>query len=90
MRTDATLTAMRQVVFLDLNAYVQQVVDGLRSGSGSEPDDGHRAALDPAVRLAIIAALSDAANALNEQLDGTSLHVEVEGRDVRVAINVPS
>lgn len=80
---------MREVVFLDLSTYVQQVVDGLASGSGSESADGHHAALDPAIRLAIIAALSDAATALTEQLDGMSVHVEVEGRDVRVAVNAP-
>lgn len=78
---------------MDLTPYVTTIEDSLAAAAGAG-DEGTRrtaaaltAALDPAVRLAIMNALADLALEVTETLGDRVVELRLEGGDVRIAVS---
>lgn len=77
---------------MDLTPYIQHLREDLLTAASVGDDDTRRAAavlataLDPAARLAIMNALSDLAAEVTGALDGTTVELRLEGREIRVAV----
>lgn len=77
---------------MDLTQYTQNLRDDLLAAASVGDDDTRRAAalltaaMEPAARLALMNALSDLAAEVTGALDGTTVELRLDGRDVRVAV----
>lgn len=77
---------------MDLTPYTQSLRDDLLAAASVGDDQTRRAAallttaLEPAARLAIMNALSDLAAEVTGALDGTTVDLRLEGRDLRVSV----
>ncbi|MEV0681293.1 toxin-antitoxin system HicB family antitoxin [Actinosynnema sp. NPDC050436] len=78
---------------MDLSPYISQLREDLATAASAGDEDTRRtaavlsAALEPAVRLALMNALSDLASEVTAALDGPVVDVRLDGRDVRVVVS---
>jgi HicB family len=81
---------------MDLTPYTSQLREDLTAAaSAGDEQTRHTAAvlgvaLEPAARLAIMNALSDLAAEVTAALEDRVVEVRLDGRDVRVAVSLPS
>lgn len=81
---------------MDLTPYIRQLREDLTAAASAGDEQTRRtgavlgAALEPAVRLAIMNALSDLAAEVTAALDDRVVEVRLDGRDVRIAVSSPS
>jgi len=78
---------------MDLSLYTRALREDL-AAAAAVGDEGSRqaaailtAAIEPAARLAIMNALSDLAAEVTGQLDGVTVEIRLDGRDIRVAVD---
>jgi hypothetical protein len=77
---------------MDLTPYIQNLRDDMLSAASVGDEQTRRSAalltsaLEPAARLAIMNALSDLAAEVTGALDGTTVDLRLEGRDLRVTV----
>lgn len=77
---------------MDLTPYIQNLRDDMLAAASVGDEQTRRAAallataLEPAARLAIMNALSDLAAEVTGALDGTTVDLRLEGRDLRVSV----
>ena len=77
---------------MDLTPYTQNLRDDMLAAASVGDEQTRRAAallataLEPAARLAIMNALSDLAAEVTGALDGTTVDLRLEGRDLRVSV----
>ena len=80
---------------MNLNPYVQTVRDGVTSAAALADDHTRQVAehlgssVESATRLALIAALSDAASTISAELAPASVEVRMSGADPEFAVSVP-
>jgi len=80
---------------MDLTPYVSRVEDSLAAASAVGDESAQRvataltSALEPAVRLAIMAALGDMALEVTDALGDRIVEVRLDGTDVRVVVSEP-
>jgi hypothetical protein len=78
---------------MDLTPYTQGLRDDLLAAASVGDEQTRRAAallstaLEPAARLAIMNALSDLAGEITGALDGTTVELRLEGRELKVSVN---
>jgi HicB family len=78
---------------MDLTPYISTLREDLTTAASAGDDQTKRtaavlaAALEPAVRLAIMNALSDLAAEVTAALDDRVVELRLDGRDVRVAVS---
>ncbi|GAB3542841.1 hypothetical protein J2S53_000319 [Actinopolyspora lacussalsi] len=81
---------------MDLSSHISQLREDLTAAASMGDEDTRHAAtllagaLEPAVRLTLMNALSDLAAEVTTQLDGRVVDVRLEGRDVRAVVSGPS
>lgn len=77
---------------MELTPYIQQLRDDLLAAASAGDEESRRAAallvgaIEPSARLAIMTALSDLASEVTGVLDGTTVELRLDGRDVRVSV----
>lgn len=78
---------------MDLSPYIDQLRQDLHSAASAGDEQTRQAAtvlsgaIEPAVRLAVMNALSDLAAEVTTQLDGQVVDIRLDGRDVRVVVS---
>lgn len=78
---------------MDLTPYTQSLREDLLAAASVGDEQTRRAAallttaMEPAARLAIMNALSDLAGEITGSLDGTTVEIRLEGRELKVAVN---
>lgn len=81
---------------MDLSSYVQTVRDGVTSAAALADDHTREVAerlggsIESSTRLALIAALSDAASSISAELAPSSVEVRMSGADPDLVVSVPS
>src|SRR5215475_6224672 len=77
---------------MDLTPYVESLRHELAAAAAAGTEEARRlaemlaAALDPAVRLAVVDALSAAAAEVTQALPGTTVEVRMHGREPRIVV----
>jgi len=77
---------------MDLTPYVESLRHDLAAAAAAGTEEARRlaemlaAALDPAVRLVVVDALSAAAAEVTEALQGTTVEVRMHGREPRIVV----
>lgn len=77
---------------MDLSPYVESLRRDLATAAAAGTDETRRtaellaSALDPAVRLAVLDALTDAAADVTEALNGVTVDVRMHGREPRIVV----
>jgi len=80
---------------MDLNSYVETVRDGMTNAASLADENTQAvasrlgAALDSSTRLALIAALSDAASTISAELAPTSVELRMSGTEPQFVVSVP-
>jgi hypothetical protein len=78
---------------MDLTPYTQSLREDLLAAASVGDEQTRRAAallttaMEPAARLAIMNALSDLAGEITGSLDGTTVEIRLEGRELKVSVN---
>lgn len=78
---------------MDLSPYLKSLRDDLTAAAAIADDNSRQAAailsaaLEPAARLALMNALSDFAAEVTGQLDGITVELRLDGRNVRVSVD---
>jgi hypothetical protein len=78
---------------MELDPYVTELAESLNAAAAAGDDSTRRtatllaAALAPSARLALMSALSDFASEVTQALDGQTVELRLEGRDVRVVVS---
>jgi hypothetical protein len=77
---------------MDLTPYVESLRHDLAAAAAAGTEEAHRIAevlaeaLDPAVRLAVVDALSAATAEVTQALPGTTVEVRMHGREPRIVV----
>ena len=78
---------------MDISQYTKTLREDLAAAAAVGDDNSRQAAavltaaIEPAARLAIMNALSDFAAEVTGQLDGITVEIRLDGRDVKVAVD---
>jgi len=78
---------------MDLTPYLDRLREDLTTSASAGDEDMQRAAgvlsaaLEPAARLTLMNALADMAEEVTSRLDGPTVDVRLDGRDVRVVVD---